>query len=81
MYRRLGGDVVGMSGMPEITLIRELGMSVAALSISINWAPGIQPKVSFDHEGLDDVRARVFKLSRYALSQTQDSDCVAAAIH
>ena len=37
---RDGADMVGMTGMPEAGLARELGISYAALAVVANWAAG-----------------------------------------
>ncbi len=37
---RDGGDMVGMTGMPEAALARELGIDYAACAIVANWAAG-----------------------------------------
>ena len=37
---RDGCDIVGMTGMPEISLARELGLCYASLALSVNWAAG-----------------------------------------
>lgn len=37
---RDGADVVGMTGMPEAALARELGLSYAAIAVSANYAAG-----------------------------------------
>lgn len=37
---RDGCDLVGMTGMPETSLARELGLCYASLSLSVNWAAG-----------------------------------------
>jgi 5'-methylthioinosine phosphorylase len=39
---RDGGDMVGMTGMPEAALARELGMEYAALCLCVNWAAGLE---------------------------------------
>jgi 5'-methylthioinosine phosphorylase len=39
--RNDGCDIVGMTGMPEAALARELGLDYASLSIVANWAAGI----------------------------------------
>lgn len=41
--RRDGCDVVGMTGMPEAALARELGMAYVSLVIVANWAAGCDP--------------------------------------
>ena len=38
--RRDGCDLVGMTGMPEAVLARELGVDYACLSLVANWAAG-----------------------------------------
>ena len=35
-----GCDIVGMTGMPEASLARELGLNLACLAIVVNWAAG-----------------------------------------
>lgn len=39
--KRDGGDVVGMTGMPEAALARELGLDYAALCLVVNPAAGL----------------------------------------
>jgi len=41
--RRDGCDLVGMTGMPEAGLARELGLEYASLAIVANWAAGAGP--------------------------------------
>ncbi|MBN7136984.1 5'-methylthioadenosine phosphorylase [Lysobacter enzymogenes] len=41
--RRDGCDLVGMTGMPEAGLARELGLDYACLAIVANWAAGAGP--------------------------------------
>tara|TARA_R110002072_G_scaffold172728_5_gene327063 strand:- start:7160 stop:7891 length:732 start_codon:yes stop_codon:yes gene_type:complete len=36
-----GCDMVGMTGMPEASLAKELGMQYACLALSVNWAAGM----------------------------------------
>ncbi len=38
--RRDGADLVGMTGMPEAVLARELGMQYACIALVANWAAG-----------------------------------------
>jgi len=35
-----GADMVGMTGMPEAYLAREIGLCYAAIAVSVNWAAG-----------------------------------------
>ena len=41
MFAQWGGDVVGMTGVPEIVLSREVGLCYAALAMVTNYAAGI----------------------------------------
>ncbi|MDF2673344.1 MAG: S-methyl-5-thioinosine phosphorylase [Clostridiales bacterium] len=41
MYKSLGGDVVGMTNVPEVVLAKELGMCYATIGIITNWCTGI----------------------------------------
>jgi len=48
MFRDLGGDVAGMTGVPEVVLADEKGIRYASLVVATNWAPGMQKKVSHE---------------------------------
>ena len=41
MFRQLGGDVVGMTGVPEVVLAREANLCYALVAIVANWAAGL----------------------------------------
>ena len=41
MFAQWGGDVVGMTGVPEVVLAREMGMCYGALAIMTNYAAGV----------------------------------------
>jgi 5'-methylthioinosine phosphorylase len=56
--RRDGCDLVGMTGMPEAGLARELGLDYACLAIVANWAAGAGP-VADERITLEDVLANV----------------------
>jgi len=43
MYRLLGGDLAGMTGVPEAVLAREAEMCYAAIAVVTNFAAGISP--------------------------------------
>lgn len=42
---RDGCDMVGMTGMPEAALARELGLPYACLALSVNWAAGLSEEL------------------------------------
>lgn len=69
MYKMFGGDVVGMTNVPEVVLARELGMCYAAVGIITNWCTGvkgditlhdIQGTLSANKEKITKVFLRVF---------------------
>lgn len=43
MLASLGGDVVGMTGVPEVVLAREAGLCYGSIAIVTNFATGISP--------------------------------------
>jgi 5'-methylthioadenosine phosphorylase len=55
MYERLGVDLVGMTGVPEVVLARELGMHYAAVAYSINWAAGLEENIQIVTQGVGDL--------------------------
>jgi 5'-methylthioinosine phosphorylase len=55
--RRDGCDLVGMTGMPEAALARELGLDYACLVLVANWAAGCDPAEA--EITMDDVLANV----------------------
>ena len=42
MARRMGGDLVGMTGCPEVILARELGIPYASIGVVSNLAAGME---------------------------------------
>lgn len=50
MYQKFGGDVVGMTNVPEVVLAKELGMCYAAVGIITNWCTGVQAESIEGHE-------------------------------
>lgn len=50
---RDGCDMVGMTGMPEAALARELNLEYASLSLSVNWGAGLSDQAIT----LDDIHA------------------------
>lgn len=62
--RRDGCDLVGMTGMPEAALAREMGLDYACLAIVANWAAGAGP-VMDEVITFDDVLANVAAASAH----------------
>ncbi|MEO8741777.1 MAG: S-methyl-5'-thioinosine phosphorylase [Lysobacteraceae bacterium] len=54
--RRDGCDLVGMTGMPEAGLARELGLEYASLALVANWAAGCGDAVGIS---MDEVHANL----------------------
>jgi len=55
MFEKLGGDVVGMTAVPELILAKELDICFAAVAFSVNWAAGIEEEINFVEDGLSDL--------------------------
>ena len=75
MYAQLGGDVAGMTGVPEVSLARELGFHYAAVALSINWAAGLKGPVEIVRSGLDEIRAALLSLFVEALRSPSLGPC------
>lgn len=44
-YRMMGGDLVGMTAVPEVVLARELGLCYQTLALVTNWAAGLREAI------------------------------------
>lgn len=75
MFAQLGGDVVGMTGVPEVTLAKELHMHYAAVAYSINWASGLEESLEFASADLDALKGRLLQLVMRALAEEQTMEC------
>jgi 5'-methylthioadenosine phosphorylase len=62
MYTKLGGDVVGMTCVPEVVLAKELGIHFAAVALSINWASGIEETMTIVEGDRGDLNNRLTDL-------------------
>jgi len=56
MFGQLGGDVVGMTNVPECVLAREAGLCYATVSMVTNFGAGISP-TALTHEEVLEVMA------------------------
>jgi 5'-methylthioadenosine phosphorylase len=67
---RDGADMVGMTGMPETYLARELGLCYAAIAVSVNWAAGRGDSgEAITAEAIEANLARVVSRVRRVLAQ------------
>lgn len=66
-FRLLGGDVVGMTGVPEVVLARELGLCYAGIAMVTNFAAGISPDVLTHEEVLEVMAQNVGRLREVLL--------------
>lgn len=81
MFKLLGGDLVGMTSVPEVCLARELGMCYGNISIVTNYAAGISPSILTHSEVLEvmqtsiaDVRVVLMNAIKY-LDNEVNCDC------
>jgi 5'-methylthioadenosine phosphorylase len=77
MLAQLGADVVGMTGIPEATLAKELGICYSAVAFSVNWAAGIEKTIQFvgDSKKFSEIIAKLLRLFIETLKTTSDTDC------
>lgn len=54
----LGGEIVGMTGYPEVVLAKELNIEYAVIAICTNYAAGISPN-PLSHEEVIDMMNKV----------------------
>ncbi len=62
-FRALGATLVGMTGVPEVALSRELGMSFASIAVITNLAAGVSPFPLSHEEVLEIFSQRIKVLS------------------
>ncbi|MDH2916082.1 MAG: S-methyl-5'-thioinosine phosphorylase [Gallionella sp.] len=76
-YERDGADMVGMTGMPEAALARELGLEYAAITVVVNYAAGrgtSKQAIPLDEIGTvaQPAMARVRKILEYVVGRDGD---------
>lgn len=78
MYRQLGGDLVGMTNVPEVALAREAGLCYAAVAVIANWAAGtLKERISHDEvtRATEAQADRLRALLRAAIERYHDAPC------
>ena len=68
MFRHFGGDVIGMTGVPEVVLAREAGICYATIAMVTNFAAGISVRRLSHQEVLDVMGENLDKIRRLILS-------------
>lgn len=81
MFERLGGDVVGMTGVPEVVLAREAGICYMSICVVTNFAAGMsaQPLTHTEvselmQQALPFLREFILRIIE-ALDEPWDCDC------
>lgn len=59
MFRQWGSDLVGMTGVPEVVLARELGLCYNTIALVTNFAAGISPEKLTHQEVLEAMAANI----------------------
>jgi len=71
MFGILGGDVVGMTGVPEVVLAREIGVCYANISIVTNFGAGLLPSVLTHTEVLEIMAKHTEKVRKLIVHALQ----------
>ncbi|HZK25490.1 MAG TPA: S-methyl-5'-thioadenosine phosphorylase [Oscillospiraceae bacterium] len=64
MFKLLGGDLVGMTNVPEVVLAREAGLCYNTVALCTNFAAGLAPQELTHQEVLDVMAENVDKVRR-----------------
>lgn len=82
MFQRLGGEIVGMTSVPEVVLARELGMCYATIGMVTNEAAGISAYPISHAEvmlSMEKLGVKVAKLIQETVELgTSEQDCACA---
>lgn len=71
-YEKWGADVVGMTGVPEVTLAREANISYAGVSIIANLAAGISEHPLTQAEVVDAMKIALPRVVQLFLNAARD---------
>lgn len=78
MFEILGGDVVGMTGLPEAVLAREREICYSSICIVSNFAAGISDeKLTIDEvfENMEKIKADLTDLIFKTIEKLEESNC------
>lgn len=71
MFAKLGGDLVGMTNVPEVTLAREAEICYATISMVTNFAAGISTQPLTHAEVVDTMRNNSEKIRRLLMKTVE----------
>ncbi len=76
MLRRAGGDVVGMTSVPESVLAREAGIHYLLICVVSNYAAGMQERVTEEevYRVISRARERIEDMLRWVLPLVGEAD-------
>jgi 5'-methylthioadenosine phosphorylase len=69
MFQMLKGDVIGMTGVPEVVLARELGLCYSSISTVSNLAAGLS-KTELSHQEVVETMAEIYDGVKKLLENT-----------
>jgi 5'-methylthioadenosine phosphorylase len=68
MFKMLGGQLIGMTSVPEVCLARELGMCYANVSIVTNFAAGISTSILTHSEVVGMMKESINEVRRLIMT-------------
>jgi len=74
MFRQLGGDLVGMTSVPEVVLAREAEMCYATIAMVTNYAAGISQTRLSHQEVVDIMSENAHNLRTLIMDAVKDLD-------
>lgn len=74
MFHNWGGDLVGMTSVPEVILARELGMCYASIAMVTNFAAGISNNQLTHEEVKDTMNLNTEKLQKILFNVLKNID-------
>ena len=78
MFRKLGGDLAGMTTVPEVCLAKEAEICYATVSMITNYAAGLTDQVQTHeevNECMEENNKRIQNLIMKAVDLYEDEDC------
>lgn len=72
MFKQLGGDLVGMTNVPEVVLANEAEMCYSTISMVTNFAAGISPQVLTHAEVLEIMAENGEKLKKLIMRSIEN---------